>query len=52
MSLGTILIIVLVVLLFTTLPTWRYSANWGYVPSGVLRIAIAIILVMFVTGNI
>lgn len=52
MSLGTILIVLLLVLLITSLPTWQYSRSWGYMPSGVLGILLVILAVMFVTGNI
>lgn len=52
MSLGTILIIALVVLLVTTLPTWRYSRDWGYVPTGALSVAILVIAVMLIAGQI
>lgn len=52
MSIGTILIILLIVLLVTSLPTWKYSRNWGYVPSGALSIVLVIVAVMLITGNI
>ena len=35
MSLGTILIILLVLALIGVLPTWGYSTSWGYAPGGV-----------------
>lgn len=34
--LGTILIVLLVLLLVGAIPTWPYSSNWGYYPSGLL----------------
>src|ERR1700680_1962351 len=34
MSLGTILMVILILLLLGALPTWPYSAGWGYYPSG------------------
>ena len=34
MSLGTILLIILILALFGALPTWGHSRNWGYAPSG------------------
>ncbi len=36
MSLGTVLLIILILLLLGALPTWPYSSGWGYYPSGVL----------------
>ena len=32
MSLGTILLIILILILIGALPTWGYSRNWGYQP--------------------
>jgi hypothetical protein len=36
MSLGTILLIVLILVLIGVIPTWPHSKNWGYAPGGVL----------------
>jgi hypothetical protein len=52
MSLGTILLIVLVLILIGALPTWPHSANWGYFPSGGLGIVLIIVLVLFLTGRL
>ena len=52
MSLGTILLIVLVLALVGVLPTWPHSSSWGYAPSGVLGLLVLIVLVMFVMGRI
>jgi hypothetical protein len=52
MSLGTILLIVLVLALVGVLPTWPHSSNWGYAPSGILGLLVLIVLVMFVMGRI
>ena len=52
MSLGTILLVVLVLALVGVLPTWPHSANWGYAPSGILGLLVLIVLVMFVMGRI
>ena len=51
MSLGTILLIILVLLLLGALPTWPYSTGWGYYPSGGLGLALVIILILVVTGR-
>jgi hypothetical protein len=52
MSLGTILLIVLVLLLLGALPAWPYSTGWGYYPSGGLGLVLIVILVMVVAGRI
>jgi hypothetical protein len=52
MSLGTILLIVLVLLLLGALPTWPYSGGWGYYPSGGLGLVLIILLVLVVSGRI
>ncbi|QEX17581.1 hypothetical protein FRZ44_28830 [Hypericibacter terrae] len=52
MSLGTILLIVLVLFLIGALPTWSHSSNWGYYPSGGLGILLVIVVVLVVMGRI
>jgi hypothetical protein len=52
MSLGTILLIVLVLLLVGALPTWPYSGGWGYYPSSGLGLVLIILLVLVVSGRI
>nr|WP_228156762.1 DUF3309 family protein [Fuscovulum blasticum] len=50
--LTNILIIILVLMLVGALPNWRYSASWGYLPSGGLGIILVILLVLVLTGRI
>ena len=52
MSLGTILLIVLVLLLLGALPTWPYSGGWGYYPSGGLGLVLIVLLVLVVSGRL
>lgn len=52
MSLGTILLIVLVLLLIGVIPSWPHSRGWGYAPSGVLGVIVLILLVMLLTGRL
>lgn len=52
MSIGTILIVILVLALVGVLPTWGHSANWGYLPSGGLGILLIVAIVLLVTGRI
>jgi len=52
MSLGTILLIVVILLLLGALPTWPYSSGWGYYPSGGLGLVLVIILILFLLGRI
>ena len=49
---NTILLVVLIVLLVGALPTWPYSANWGYYPSGGLGLVLLILLILFLTGRL
>ena len=51
-SLGTILLIVLIVLLIGALPTWPYSSGWGYYPTGGLGIVVVIVLILLLLGLI
>ena len=52
MSLGTILLIVLIVLLIGAVPTWPHSSAWGYGPSGLLGTVLLIVLILFLLGKI
>jgi len=52
MSLGTILLIVLVLMLIGAIPTWPHSRGWGYAPSGVLGLVVVVILVLLVMGRL
>jgi hypothetical protein len=44
----TILLIILIILLLAVLPTWPYSAGWGYYPSGGLGTILLIVLVLLI----
>lgn len=52
MSLGTILVIILVLFLVGALPRWPHSANWGYYPSSGLGIVLIIVVVLLLLGRI
>ena len=52
MSLGTILLIILILALIGALPTWPYSAGWGYYPTGGLGLIVLIIIILLVLGRI
>ena len=52
MSLGTILLIVLILLLVGAFPSWPHSKSWGYGPSGGLGLIILILLVLLLMGRI
>ncbi len=50
--LGTILLIVLILLLVGALPSWPYSRNWGYVPSGGLTVVVVIVIILALMGRL
>jgi hypothetical protein len=52
MSLGTILLIILVLALIGAIPSWPYSTGWGYGPSGVLGTILVIVLVLVLLGRV
>jgi uncharacterized protein DUF3309 len=52
MSTRTILIVILLLLLLGALPTWPYSAGWGYYPSGGLGLLLLIVIVLLLLGVI
>jgi Protein of unknown function (DUF3309) len=52
MGLGTILLIVLVLFLISVIPRWPYSKSWGYAPSGIAGMALAVwVVVLLLSRN-
>ena len=52
MSLGTILLIILILILLGVVPTWSHSSSWGYGPSGAVETILIIVLILFLLGKI
>jgi len=52
MTLGTILLIVLVLALLGMIPTWPHSRSWGYGPSGGVGLLVVVLVVLLVMGKI
>lgn len=52
MSIGTILLIVLILLLIGAIPSWSHSKNWGYGPSGGIGLVVIILIILLVMGRI
>ena len=52
MTLGTILLIVLILALIGVIPTWPHSRAWGYAPSGVVGLIVVILLILVLTGRL
>ena len=49
--LGTILIVVVILMLVGTLPTWPHSRQWGYFPSGGLGLIFLVLIILLLTGR-
>ena len=52
MTLGTILLVILVLALVGVIPTWPHSSKWGYGPSGGVGLILIIVLILLVLGKI
>jgi len=52
MSLGTLLLIVLVLMLIGAIPSWPHSRSWGYGPSGGLGVIVVILVILLLMGRI
>ena len=52
MSVGTILLIVLILLLLGAIPVWPYSRSWGYGPTGGIGLLVVVLLVLLLMGVI
>jgi len=52
MSVGTILLIILVLVLIGAFPAWPHSRSWGYAPTGVIGVVVLVVLVLLLMGRI
>ncbi len=52
MSVGTIVLIILILALVGVLPTWGHSRSWGYGPSGLVGVVVVVLLVLLVMGRL
>lgn len=52
MSLGTLLLIVLVLVVVGVIPVWPHSRGWGYAPGGIVGVLLLILVVLFLMGRI
>ena len=52
MSVGTILLIIIILILIGAIPTWPHSREWGYGPSGGLGLIVVILLVLVLLGYV
>ena len=52
MSISLILLIILILLLVGALPSWPYSAGWGYWPSGGLGVVLLVLVILLLMGRI
>jgi hypothetical protein len=50
--LGTILIVVVILMLVGTLPSWPHSRQWGYYPSGGFGLVVLILIILLLTGRL
>ncbi len=52
MSLGTLILIILMLMLLGVIPTWPHSRSWGYAPSGVLGTVVIVLVILLLLGRI
>jgi len=52
MSLGTVLLIVLILALVGVIPTWPHSRGWGYAPGGLVGLLLIVVLILLLTGRL
>ena len=52
MSLGTILLVILILMLVGVLPVWPHASSWGYGPSGIVGVVLLVIIVLFLMGRL
>lgn len=49
---GLLLLVILIVLLFGTVPQWPHSNEWGYGPSGLVTVLLIVLIVLLLTGTV
>ena len=47
-----VILVIVILLLIGALPTWPYSAHWGYYPSGGLGLVLVVVLILAVLGRV
>ena len=52
MTLGTILLIILILLLIGAIPSWPYSRGWGYGPSGIVGVILLVVIILLLLGRL
>jgi len=52
MSLGTILLVIVILMLIGVIPAWPHSRSWGYGPSGGLGLVLVILLILLLLGRL
>ena len=52
MSIGTILIIILILILIGVIPIWPHAKSWGYVPGGTIGLILVILLILLLLGKL
>jgi hypothetical protein len=52
MSLGTILLIILILILIGVIPVGPHARSWGYAPSGIVGVILVIVIVLFLLGRL
>ena len=52
MSLGTLLLIILILVVIGAIPNWGYSRSWGYGPSGFIGVVLVIVLILLLMGRL
>ncbi|BCM22126.1 MULTISPECIES: DUF3309 family protein [unclassified Mesorhizobium] len=52
MTIGTILVIILILILIGAVPAWPHSRSWGYGPSGIVGVILIVLLILLLMGRI
>lgn len=52
MTIGTVLLVLLILILVGVLPTWPHSRSWGYAPVGIVGVVVVVLLLLVLTGQL
>lgn len=52
MSLGTLLLVIVILMLIGVIPVWPHSKTWGYGPSGGIGLILTILIILFLLGRL
>jgi hypothetical protein len=52
MTLGTLILIIVILMLIGAIPTWPHTRTWGYGPASGVGLVLTILIILLLLGRI